>query len=144
MRQTSSPRAPALLMLVLVAQALPLQAQTQGAASGGGNPWAVFEACMACHDREAARIGPSFAAIKARYAPADGSAVGEPATPSAELLAQRIREGSSGRWGAVPMPANSQLSPAQALAAAHWILGSKPASAQTGTAPSLSSTTPAP
>lgn len=122
MRHKPLPKVAALLMLTLA-----VQAQAQGAAgSGGGNPWAVFEACMACHDRETARIGPPFAAIKARYAGTE---------QPAELLAQRIREGSSGRWGEVPMPANSQLSPAQALAAARWILGEKAAPAAAASAP---------
>ncbi len=125
MRHKPSTKVAALLMLAV--QALPLQAQAQAqGAAGGGNPWAVFEACMACHDRETARIGPPFAAIKARYAGTE---------QPAELLAQRIREGSSGRWGEVPMPANSQLSPAQALAAARWILGEKAAAAAAASAP---------
>lgn len=122
MRHKPSPKVAALLMLMLA-----VQAQAQGTAgAGGGNPWAVFEACMACHDRETARIGPPFAAIKARYAGTE---------QPAELLAQRIREGSSGRWGEVPMPANSQLSPAQALAAARWILGEKAPAAAAASAP---------
>lgn len=122
MRHKLSPKVAALLMLTLA-----VQAQAQGTAgSGGGNPWAVFEACMDCHDRETARIGPPFAAIKACYAGTE---------QPAELLARRIREGSSGRWGEVPMPANSQLSPAQALAAARWILGEKAAAAAAASAP---------
>jgi cytochrome c len=33
-----------------------------------------------------------------------------------------MRQGSSGQWGAIPMPAQTQLSPGDALALAQWIL----------------------
>lgn len=112
----------------------PSQAQAQ--ASAGQQSWALFDACMACHARDKALVGPSFAAIRERYAQQ---------ADAANVLAERIAQGSSGRWGAVPMPANSHLTPDQALAAARWILGSKPASASspasTPASPPVSQTT---
>ncbi|WP_156422247.1 c-type cytochrome [Paucibacter sp. KCTC 42545] len=101
----------------------------QAQASGAQQSWALFDACMACHARDKALVGPSFAAIRERY---------EQQADAANVLAERIAQGSSGRWGAVPMPANSQLTPDQALAAARWILGSKPASASSQTPPPAS------
>jgi cytochrome c len=40
-------------------------------------------------------------------------------------LAHKIVDGSSGVWGKVPMPANTQVSAAQAAALAGWILSLK-------------------
>ena len=38
-------------------------------------------------------------------------------------LAKSIRSGGSGKWGEVPMPAQAQLSEADAGKLAAWILG---------------------
>ena len=65
--------------------------------------------CMACHAVERRLVGPSFKQIAQRGARAD-------------LLAQRIQRGSVGQWGAVPMPANPQVSDSEAAALATWIL----------------------
>jgi cytochrome c len=40
-------------------------------------------------------------------------------------LAVKIREGGGGVWGAVPMPANPQVSEAEAKKLAAWILSLK-------------------
>nr|WP_316642030.1 c-type cytochrome [uncultured Roseateles sp.] len=81
--------------------------------------WRAFDACMACHARDKALVGPAFAAIRERYAAQ---------ADAPELLADRILKGSSGRWGEVAMPPNASLSAEQALAAARWILATpKPA-----------------
>jgi cytochrome c len=37
-------------------------------------------------------------------------------------LAHKIIDGSTGIWGQVPMPANTQLTPDQAAILASWIL----------------------
>jgi len=85
---------------------------------------------MACHARDKALVGPSFQAIRERYA---GQA------EAAAQLAQRIAQGSSGRWGEIPMPANSALNQAQALAAARWILGEKASAPVSAVSPSTAS-----
>lgn len=103
----------------------PSQAQAQASAD-----WQAFDACMACHARDKTLVGPSFQAIRERYA---GQA------EAAKQLAQRIAQGSSGRWGEVPMPANRALNQAQALAAARWILGEKPAGPVSSVSPSTAS-----
>ena len=38
------------------------------------------------------------------------------------MLADKIMKGGSGVWGAVPMPANPQVSPAEAKQLAAWVL----------------------
>ncbi len=69
--------------------------------------------CLACHQVDRKRVGPAFELIAQRFAGQDGAA---------DYLANSIRQGGRGRWGAVPMPAQPQVSPADAQAIAAWIL----------------------
>lgn len=69
--------------------------------------------CMACHQVDKKRVGPSFVVIAERFAGQEG------AVP---YLANAIIRGGRGRWGAVPMPAQPQVSPANAQLLAAWIL----------------------
>jgi len=41
---------------------------------------------------------------------------------AAAKLAKKIREGGTGVWGQVPMPANPQVSEADALTLAKWVM----------------------
>lgn len=70
--------------------------------------------CMACHALDRKVVGPSYKDIAARY---KGDA------QAAERLAGKIRNGSSRAWGAVDMPANGQVSEADAKKLAAWVLG---------------------
>jgi cytochrome c len=72
--------------------------------------------CVACHANERKMLGPSYRDIAAKYA-ADGRA--------AETLAKKIKDGGSGVWGPMPMPPHPQLSDADALALARYILAIK-------------------
>lgn len=72
--------------------------------------------CFACHRIDRNHLGPSFTSIAAKYA-------GEPGVDV--KLAQKVREGSVGVWGQVPMPAQSQVSEAEALTLTRWILERK-------------------
>jgi cytochrome c len=69
--------------------------------------------CLACHQVRDRRVGPPFAAVAQRFA-------GQQGAP--DYLAQSIRSGGKGRWGAVPMPAQPQVSAQQARELAEWIL----------------------
>jgi cytochrome c len=73
-------------------------------------------ACTACHQIDRKLVGPSFKDIAAKYA--DGSV-------DAKQLAARIKAGGSGKWGAIPMPAQAQVQPADLDALAAWILATK-------------------
>jgi len=44
---------------------------------------------------------------------------------AADKLATKIMKGGSGVWGAIPMPANPQVSDAEAKKLASWVLGLK-------------------
>jgi cytochrome c len=69
--------------------------------------------CVACHANERKMVGPSYKDIAAKYS-ADATA--------AEKLAGRIREGGAGVWGQMPMPPHPQLSEADALTLARYVL----------------------
>ncbi|MDP3628323.1 MAG: c-type cytochrome [Hydrogenophaga sp.] len=77
---------------------------------------ATSKNCMACHAVEKKLVGPSFKDITKKYA-GDASAV--------DKLAAKIIKGGSGVWGPVPMPANPQVSEADAKKLAVWSLAQK-------------------
>ncbi|WP_137895974.1 c-type cytochrome [Ramlibacter sp. 2FC] len=77
---------------------------------------ATAKNCMACHAVDKKLVGPSFKEVAAKYA-SDKSA--------ADKLATKIVKGGSGVWGAVPMPANTQVSEAEAKKLATWVLSLK-------------------
>jgi len=69
--------------------------------------------CMSCHGMVHPQVGPGFAQIAARYR-------GDTDAPT--RLAGKIRNGSVGAWGRVIMPRHPQLSDAETLALARWVL----------------------
>jgi cytochrome c len=71
---------------------------------------------MACHAVDRKLVGPAYKDVAKKYA-ADKGAV--------DALAGKIQKGGSGVWGAVPMPANPQVSEAEAKKLAAWVLGQK-------------------
>ena len=72
--------------------------------------------CLACHAADKKLIGPAYKDVAAKYAGQKDATA---------KLAQKIVKGGSGVWGAVPMPANPQVSEADAKALATWIMGTK-------------------
>jgi cytochrome c len=72
--------------------------------------------CMACHAVDKKVIGPAYKDVAAKYA-------GQ--KDAADKLAQKIVKGGSGVWGAVPMPANPQVTEAEAKTLAAWVMGAK-------------------
>ena len=69
--------------------------------------------CMSCHSVTRNFMGPALRDVAAKYA-------GKPDAQT--YLSHKILEGSTGVWGTVPMPANTQLNPGQAAQLASWIL----------------------
>lgn len=72
--------------------------------------------CMACHAADKKLVGPSYKEVAAKYA-GDKAAV--------DKLATKIIKGGSGVWGPVPMPANAQVSEAEAKKLAAWVMSQK-------------------
>jgi len=69
--------------------------------------------CVACHQPAVKVVGPSWREIAARYGEGKGSAA---------QLAASIKSGSSGKWGAMPMPAQPQVPDADLQSLAQWVL----------------------
>ena len=74
--------------------------------------------CSGCHAATRQVVGPSYAAIAKKFASAPGAA---------DKLAKTIREGGSGNWGTVEMPAHPEVTQAQAKAMVTWIFSLKDA-----------------
>lgn len=72
--------------------------------------------CMACHATDKKLVGPAYKEVAKKYA---GDA------KAADMLATKIVKGGSGVWGAIPMPANTQVSDADAKKLASWVLSLK-------------------
>jgi cytochrome c len=72
--------------------------------------------CLACHAVDNKLVGPGYKEVAAKYK-GDKSAE--------DKLAQKIMKGGSGVWGQIPMPANPQVSAAEAKTLAKWVLSMK-------------------
>ena len=77
---------------------------------------ATSKNCMSCHAVERKVLGPSFKEIAAKYK--DDKA-------ATDRLATKIIKGGSGVWGPLSMPANPQVSEADAKKLAAWVLSTK-------------------
>jgi cytochrome c len=72
--------------------------------------------CMACHSVATKVVGPAYKDVAAKYA----------GQKDAEAkLVKKVIAGGSGAWGAVPMPANPQVSEAEARTLVKWVLSQK-------------------
>jgi cytochrome c551/c552 len=91
----------------------PAEATAPAAAPKAAAPTALLNknSCTACHGMDSKLVGPSFKEIAGKYkARADAHV----------YLAAKIRSGSSGVWGQIPMPAQT-LSEADASTIAEWL-----------------------
>jgi cytochrome c len=72
--------------------------------------------CMACHAVATKVVGPAYKDVAAKYA---GQKDAE------DKLVAKVMKGGAGVWGAVPMPANPQVSEAEARTLVKWVLAQK-------------------
>lgn len=72
--------------------------------------------CMACHAVASKLVGPAYKDVAAKYA---GQKDAE------DKLVQKVLKGGSGAWGAIPMPANTQVTEAEAHTLVKWVLSQK-------------------
>ncbi len=104
---------PAPKALISSAAAATVAPAVPAAAKGPNvNNLLAANACTACHGVKNRIVGPSFVEIAAKH---KGKADME------AYLAGKIKAGGSGVYGAVPMPAQPQLSDADAKTIAGWI-----------------------
>ncbi len=71
--------------------------------------------CMACHDMKAKKVGPSYTDVAKKYAGR---------MDAVDYLAGKIKKGSVGEWGSVPMPPQN-VTEQEAKDLAQWILSLK-------------------
>jgi cytochrome c len=71
--------------------------------------------CMTCHAVASKVIGPAFKDVAAKYA---GQNV-------EDKLTQKVLKGGTGVWGTVVMPANTQVTEAEARTLVKWVLSQK-------------------
>lgn len=84
---------------------------TAGAAQA--NPeLAAKNNCVACHQPDAKLVGPSLKEIATKYAGQDDEI---------DYLVSKIKGGSTGVWGQIPMPPNVNVSDDDAKTLAEWI-----------------------
>ena len=69
--------------------------------------------CLACHQMDKKLVGPAYKDVAKKYKGQADAAV---------KLAEKIKKGSTGVWGPVPMPANTQVNEAEAKKLAAWVL----------------------
>jgi cytochrome c len=73
-------------------------------------------ACFACHAVDKKMVGPAYKDVAAKYR-ADKDAP--------KKLAEKVKKGSQGVWGNVPMPPNTNVPEADVNALVKWILSQK-------------------
>jgi len=73
-------------------------------------------ACFACHTLDKKMVGPSYKDVAAKYR-------GDKEAPA--KLAAKVKNGSQGVWGNVPMPPNTTVPDADSNALVKWILSQK-------------------
>ena len=72
--------------------------------------------CLACHAVATKLVGPAYKDVAAKYA----------GQKDAEAkLVQKVLKGGSGSWGAMAMPANPQVTEAEAHTLVKWVLSQK-------------------
>lgn len=79
-----------------------------------GNQLMREKMCLGCHQVDKKRVGPAFVDIANRY--------GGDREAALPMLVNSIKNGGRGKWGAVPMPAQTQVSDEQAQDLAVFIL----------------------
>lgn len=70
-------------------------------------------ACMACHAIDKKLVGPAYQSVAEKYAKEKDYV---------SKLAASIKAGGSGKYGPIPMPAQTALADADATTLAKWIL----------------------
>ena len=77
---------------------------------------ATAKNCMTCHAVATKLVGPAYKDVAAKYA-------GQ--KDALDKLTVKVMKGGSGVWGPVPMPANPQVTEAEAKKLVAWVLTQK-------------------
>jgi cytochrome c5 len=118
----SAAAAPAAGATAIVAAAAPSAAGNAPAAAPqpgapldlkSGQAMMQKDGCAACHAVDKKVLGPSYQDVAAKYK-GDAAALAK--------LTQKVKTGSGGVWGQIPMPPNAQVPDADIKALVSWIL----------------------
>jgi cytochrome c len=74
------------------------------------------KACLACHSVDKKILGPAYKDVAAKYKGQKGIEA---------KLVEKVLKGGKGAWGEIAMPANAQVSAAEAKQLVTWILSLK-------------------
>lgn len=81
--------------------------------AAGEKDLATKSGCLACHAVDKKLVGPAYQDVAKKYA---GDKTAE------AKLADKVKKGGSGVWGAIPMPPNVAVSDKDAKTLVKWIL----------------------
>lgn len=81
--------------------------------STGAQALAQKNGCMACHGIGNKIVGPAFKDVEAKYKGDKGA--------EAKLI-KKVKNGGSGVWGSMPMPAHPEMNNKDIKAIIRWIL----------------------
>jgi cytochrome c len=84
--------------------------------AAGSEELAKKHNCFACHATDKKMVGPAYKDVAAKYR-ADKEAP--------KKLAEKVKKGSQGVWGNIPMPPNTSVPDADVNALVKWILSQK-------------------
>lgn len=71
-------------------------------------------ACVSCHEIDFKKVGPSYEEVARKYRGADAKTV--------DTLVKHVKEGSTGIWGSMIMPAQAQIPEQDVRALVAWVL----------------------
>lgn len=89
---------------------------SNAAMADAGLDLAKAKNCLACHSVAKKVVGPAYKDVAAKY-------VGQ--KDAEAKLVTKVMKGGSGVWGATAMPANPQVSEAEAHTLVKWVLAQK-------------------
>lgn len=69
--------------------------------------------CLACHSVDKKVLGPSYKDVAAKYKGDKGAEA---------KLVEKVKNGGSGTWGPMPMPANKQVKDEDIKTLVKWVL----------------------
>lgn len=72
--------------------------------------------CTACHQVDKKVIGPSYQDVAKKY---------QGQKDAAQKLADKVKKGSTGVWGQIPMPPNAAVPDADIKTLVAWVLAQK-------------------
>ena len=103
----------ALLVTIAAAGSMFVAAQANAVDAAAAQALAQKSGCLACHSIDKKVLGPSYKDVAKKY---------ENTKANIDYLANKIKVGGSGVWGAVPMSPHPALSDDDAKAMVQYIL----------------------